>query len=122
MTLMKIHSRDNDIRLSEAEWAQLADSTEGYSGSDLATLVLGSLFEPIRDLQNSKYWTLSSKPIICNPKIILLDKNKFKEKTEQWFLFPLETYYSNVLCEYTTYFKYLEESFRKLGNMDFVIY
>ena len=57
---MKIHTRDNEIHLSDEEWNTLGDATEGYSGSDLATLVLGALFEPIRDLQTAKHWILKS--------------------------------------------------------------
>ncbi len=54
---MKIHTKDNkDVKLSEHEWEQLAERTEGYSGSDIATFVLGALMEPIRHIQSASHW------------------------------------------------------------------
>ena len=55
-SLMKIHTKDNEVMLTESDWQELADKTEGYSGSDIATLVLGALMEPIRHMQKSPYW------------------------------------------------------------------
>ncbi|CAG2191080.1 VPS4 [Mytilus edulis] len=54
--LMKIHTRDNKIDLTDTEWDQLCERTEGYSGSDIANMMLESLFGPIRDLQASTHW------------------------------------------------------------------
>lgn len=54
--LMKIHTRENKIELSDEQWDQLSEKTEGYSGSDIANMMLESLFEPIRDLQISTHW------------------------------------------------------------------
>ncbi|CAH1789888.1 unnamed protein product [Owenia fusiformis] len=56
ISLMKIHTKDNDVPLSPDEWLTLGDATEGYSGSDLATLTLDAMFQPIRDLNNAEYW------------------------------------------------------------------
>ena len=53
---MKIHTRENKIELSDEEWDQLSEKTEGYSGSDIANMMLESLFGPIRDLQISTHW------------------------------------------------------------------
>ena len=53
---MKIHTKDNEVKLTENDWKELADKTEGYSGSDIATLVLGALMEPIRHMQKAPYW------------------------------------------------------------------
>ncbi|XP_022341531.2 uncharacterized protein LOC111135601 [Crassostrea virginica] len=56
IALMKIHTKDNKVVLSEEDWGVLGEQTEGYSGSDLANLTLESLFCPIRELQASKEW------------------------------------------------------------------
>ncbi|XP_078666140.1 vacuolar protein sorting-associated protein 4B-like isoform X1 [Branchiostoma floridae x Branchiostoma belcheri] len=55
-TLLQIHTSQNGVRLTEREWDQLADRTHGYSGSDIATVILAALFEPIRDLQMATHW------------------------------------------------------------------
>lgn len=54
--LMKLHSQTTPLDLGPQDWDKLADSTEGYSGSDLATLTLGALFQPIRDMQQAVHW------------------------------------------------------------------
>lgn len=54
--LMQIHIKDTVVPLSEDEWEQLTEVTAGYSGSDLANMVLGALFEPIRELQKTVHW------------------------------------------------------------------
>ncbi|XP_076096223.1 vacuolar protein sorting-associated protein 4-like isoform X1 [Mytilus galloprovincialis] len=67
--LMKIHTRDNKIDLTDTEWDQLCERTEGYSGSDIANMMLESLFGPIRDLQASTHWKQrqDGKFMPCNP-------------------------------------------------------
>ncbi|XP_064596168.1 vacuolar protein sorting-associated protein 4-like [Liolophura sinensis] len=69
LVLFKIHARDNTMALVEKEWQELAERTEGFSGSDIATLTLGALFEPVRDLQSATHWrTLpNGKLTPCNP-------------------------------------------------------
>lgn len=59
--LMKIHTKDNKIVMSEGDWTVLGEQTDGYSGSDLANLTLESLFCPIRELQTSKKWKQKGK-------------------------------------------------------------
>ncbi|XP_046326725.2 vacuolar protein sorting-associated protein 4-like isoform X1 [Haliotis rufescens] len=56
LQLIKLHSKDTRMNLSEEDWGMLVDKTEGYSGSDIATFTLGALFEPVRDLQASLHW------------------------------------------------------------------
>lgn len=53
---MKIHTRQNGVELSETDWDLLCDRTEGYSGSDIANMMLEALFGPIRDLQTATHW------------------------------------------------------------------
>ncbi|CAL1538934.1 unnamed protein product [Lymnaea stagnalis] len=54
--LMKLHCDGSHVNLTDHDWTELANLTEGYSGSDLATLTNGGLFQPIRDLQAANYW------------------------------------------------------------------
>ncbi|XP_013386414.1 vacuolar protein sorting-associated protein 4B-like [Lingula anatina] len=54
--LMRLHCQGNDVQLSDEDWLLLAQKTEGFSGSDLATLVNAALFEPVRDLQGTDSW------------------------------------------------------------------
>ena len=60
LTLMKLHARDSPLTLRDAEWQALCDRLHGYSGSDIATVILGALFEPIRDLQKATHWAYTS--------------------------------------------------------------
>lgn len=66
--LMKIHTKDNKIVMSEEDWTVLGEQTEGYSGSDLANLTLESLFCPIRELQTSKKWKQKGRTECENAK------------------------------------------------------
>ena len=60
LSLLKLHIGDCVVRLSDQEWEEMAEKTDGYSGSDIATVVLGALFQPIRNLQISEYWKYTS--------------------------------------------------------------
>ncbi|XP_041367723.1 vacuolar protein sorting-associated protein 4B-like [Gigantopelta aegis] len=57
LQLMKLHCRGTQVKFTDDDWNQLADQTDGYSGSDIATFTLGALLEPVRDLQSTKHWT-----------------------------------------------------------------
>ncbi|KAK3094666.1 hypothetical protein FSP39_004692 [Pinctada imbricata] len=54
--LMKIHTKDDRVTLTEEEWSRLGDETKGFSGSDIANMILDALFCPIRDIQKSTKW------------------------------------------------------------------
>ncbi|XP_060083607.1 uncharacterized protein LOC132562848 [Ylistrum balloti] len=54
--LMKIHTIGNKLDFTKEEWQVLGTNTEGYSGSDIANMMLEALFRPIRDLQTSTFW------------------------------------------------------------------
>ncbi|XP_076435516.1 uncharacterized protein LOC143275353 [Babylonia areolata] len=54
--LMQQHAGSTCVDLDCPDWEQLADCTEGYSGSDLATMTLGALFQPVRDLRQATHW------------------------------------------------------------------
>ena len=51
-----MHTNHNEVLMSDDDWDELAEKTEGYSGSDIASLVLGALMEPIRHMQKALYW------------------------------------------------------------------
>lgn len=63
--LMKLHSGDTALNISVKDWEELANFTAGYSGSDLAALTLGALFEPIRDLQQASHWVKLAGIVCC---------------------------------------------------------
>jgi len=44
------------VKLSEKEWDNLVEKTEGFSGSDIATCTADAVLQPIRELESSKYW------------------------------------------------------------------
>ena len=56
LSLVRIHTKENPLALDAADWSLLSDKTEGYSGSDIANMVLGALFEPVRELQCTTTW------------------------------------------------------------------
>ncbi|WAR27893.1 VPS4B-like protein [Mya arenaria] len=62
ISLIKIHTKENKLELSDDEWLYLADKTDGYSGSDIANMTLGALFGPIRDLRNAQFWCQTKDP------------------------------------------------------------
>jgi len=51
-----MHLGSTPASLTEEEWSLVGDKTDGYSGSDLANCTSDALFEPIRELQNARYW------------------------------------------------------------------
>lgn len=42
--------------LTQQEYKQLADMTDGYSGSDISVLVRDALMQPIRKVQNATHF------------------------------------------------------------------
>lgn len=53
--IMKLHAGTHHT-LSEADFDFLAQQTEGYSGSDLSTLVNDALMRPIKQLQQATHF------------------------------------------------------------------
>lgn len=60
LKLLHLHCGSHHVAVDQAEWSELAAHTEGYSGSDLATLVMAALMIPISELQQAVYWTNDS--------------------------------------------------------------
>ncbi|XP_063599374.1 uncharacterized protein LOC134775741 [Penaeus indicus] len=44
------------LDLTDPEWTNLLDTTEGFSGADLTHLAMAAAFFPIRELQTSRFW------------------------------------------------------------------
>lgn len=63
---LTIGSTLNTLKDEDYKW--LAENTDGLSGSDLAILCREALMEPIRELQNAKYFTRTSagKYVACD--------------------------------------------------------
>ena len=91
LTLMKLHARDSPLTLRDAEWQALCDRLHGYSGSDIATVILGALFEPIRDLQKATHWAYTSGQFFMPPTKVC--------KTQETFNFlSIRVYVARFCC------------------------
>lgn len=57
--VFKVHVGDTPHNLNERDFKQLGELTEGYSGSDIASLVKDVLFQPVRKTQDATHfkWT-----------------------------------------------------------------
>lgn len=58
MELFKICIGKTPAKLTESDFKQLAAATDGFSGSDINTLVKGALMEPIRTCQMATHFRL----------------------------------------------------------------
>lgn len=118
--LMKIHTKDNKIVMSEEDWTVLGEHTEGYSGSDLANLTLESLFCPIRELQTSKKWKQKGRTSLVenarmlkkNPYAILVRNyhNKSLCKTLLSEYFMIKRFYDGTNISFRSLFNQHNES------------
>ncbi|XP_077993340.1 vacuolar protein sorting-associated protein 4B-like [Glandiceps talaboti] len=128
IALMKIHTSNNNITtLTDTDWQLLADKTDGYSGSDIATLTLAALFQPIRDMQDAVYWKQlpDGKFTPCSQDTagvikkrmhqLPSDKVQPKDVTLQDFLKSLKTNHSTVTKEELQRFNDFTESFGQNG-------
>ncbi|CAL4076149.1 unnamed protein product [Meganyctiphanes norvegica] len=50
----------NSLELTESEWSQLLDATDGYSGADISHMTMAASFQPIRELHTNRFWTFTS--------------------------------------------------------------
>lgn len=124
--LMKIHTKDNKIVMSEEDWTVLGEQTEGYSGSDLANLTLESLFCPIRELQTSKKWKQKDDQFVpckededadLKASIVEIpaDKVRPREVTLNDFLSALKTHRKTVTQEEIQKFENFTRSMGEQG-------
>ena len=54
--LLEIHTKNAPLKLRDKDFCEITERLEGFSGSDIANVVLAAMFEPIRDMQTSKFW------------------------------------------------------------------
>jgi len=47
---------NTEVNLADEEWNVLIDKLEGYSGSDIRSVVNGALYEPVRSMQSACHW------------------------------------------------------------------
>lgn len=74
---MKLHVGSHHI-LQEEDFDLLAHNTEGYSGSDLSTLVNDALMRPIKQLQQATHFRRVQKW-----ELIEQLKNEYKDYFEE---------------------------------------
>jgi len=64
LSLIKIHLEDTAVSLSDEEWNMLVDQLDGYSGSDIRSVVIGALYEPLRSMQSACHWKQNSGKVM----------------------------------------------------------
>ena len=65
--LFSIHFQSVPVNISSDEWEAILALSDGYSGSDLSTCVADAMFEPVRELEFSKYWKWNSDGKTVSP-------------------------------------------------------
>lgn len=65
--IFTIHLKGIEINISEEDFEQLAEKTNGYSGSDIANCVSEAVLEPIRELKKCVYWVWSDDKSFLRP-------------------------------------------------------
>lgn len=53
--IMQLHA-GNQHTLTDKDWSYIAGQTEGYSGSDLSTLINDGLMRPIKEIQKATHF------------------------------------------------------------------
>lgn len=67
--LFALNVGNTPCTLSQQEFKQLADMTDGYSGSDIAVLVRDALMQPIRKVQSATHFK-SVRIMACIDSVI----------------------------------------------------
>ncbi|KAK7277239.1 hypothetical protein RIF29_18390 [Crotalaria pallida] len=67
--IFKVHLGDTPHNLTEKDFEELAQKTDGFSGSDISVCVKDVLFEPVRKTRDGKYFRKTSKGmwVPCEP-------------------------------------------------------
>lgn len=71
--MFKIHVGKTPHKLEEHNWKELAQNTDGYSGSDISILVRNALMEPVRTCQMATHFKEESGPDPIHPDEIRHD-------------------------------------------------
>ncbi|KAL0139084.1 P-loop containing nucleoside triphosphate hydrolase protein [Mucor lusitanicus] len=66
-TIFQLNVGSTPCTLSQADYRKLAEMTEGYSGSDIATLVRDALMQPIRKVQMATHFRWVEAPSRTDP-------------------------------------------------------
>jgi vacuolar protein-sorting-associated protein 4 len=64
LSLLKNSMKNEEHNLTEADFKEMADRTDLFSGSDLSSLIKNACFEPLRKFQNAIYFL----PVGKNPQ------------------------------------------------------
>lgn len=68
VVMFKLNLGDTPNKITEDEIKEMASLTEGYSGSDIATLTQDAIFEPVRRCQKVKFFRREGKYYMpCSP-------------------------------------------------------
>ncbi|KAI8879675.1 AAA-domain-containing protein [Backusella circina FSU 941] len=66
-TIFKLNVGNTPCTLTQADYKTLADMTEGYSGSDIATTVRDALMQPVRRIQMATHFKWVEAPSRTDP-------------------------------------------------------
>ncbi|XP_064388437.1 vacuolar protein sorting-associated protein 4A-like isoform X2 [Halichondria panicea] len=58
--LFSLHLSHTPCHMTKADWDTLLCQTDGFSGSDIATCVADALMEPVRELEHTTHWKLTT--------------------------------------------------------------
>ena len=58
--MFKLHMGDTKTNITETEYRQLGQSTEGYSGADIQLVVRDALMQPVRLVQTATHFKMVS--------------------------------------------------------------
>jgi vacuolar protein-sorting-associated protein 4 len=87
--MFKLNLGDTPNNITEDEMKELAIMTEGYSGSDIATLTQDAIFEPIRKCQSARFFKKVGKNFLpCSPSDEGAFKMTLNEITQPELLIP----------------------------------
>ena len=91
--IIKLHSGDHH-NLTDKDFEQLSRITDGYSGSDLGTMVNDALMRPVKELQNAKFF----KKVFMNESDIK-DLEECSDNTQDFYWAPMDIKEKKVLKE-----------------------
>ena len=57
--MMKMNVGSSATELTEEDWDTLGEMTDGFSGSDLANCTSDAMFEPVRELEKARHWSIT---------------------------------------------------------------
>jgi len=72
-TMFKIHLGTTPHEITEEQFQELGRRTEGFSGSDISTLVHDAIMQPVRAVQSATHFKRISAPSHENPDVIVDD-------------------------------------------------